>query len=159
MDELRTLCESCGLRNVETHIQTGNVVFAADASSVDVAADLEAAIEAEFGYVVPVVVRDGDEYAAILDRAPFDALDATEDAKLYVTFLHDRPSDEEAATLEAESDDVETYVVTNGAVYSVVRRDTYDPKNFSNSLVESTLGVDATTRNWAVTQRLGELLG
>lgn len=159
MDDLRALCESLGLSDVETHIQSGNVVFDVDRPAADVAADLEAAIEGEFGYDVPVVVRDREEYAAILEAAPFDDLDGTEEAKLYVTFLHSRPGDEAATAIEAESDEIETYVVDDRAVYSVVRRGTNERKRFSNDLVESTLGVAGTTRNWAVTRRLGELLG
>lgn len=159
MDDLRDLCEAVGLRRVETHIQSGNVVFEADGDAETIAADLEAAIEEQFGYDVPVVVRDREKYSAVLEAAPFDDLTGTDEAKLYVTFLHARPDETAAEALEAESDDVETYEVADRAVYSVVRRATGERKRFSNNFVESTLGVDATTRNWDVTRRLGERLG
>ena len=159
MADLREVCRSIGLEDVATHIQTGNVVCNADEAASAVAESLRAAIDTEFGYDVPVVVREREEYLALLEDAPFEDLPGTDEAKLYVTFLHAMPEAEAVDELEAESDDVETYVVGDRAVYSVVRREKYEPKRFSNEFVESTLGVPATTRNWAVTQRLGELLG
>ena len=54
-------------------------------------ADLEQAIEKEFGFAVPVVVRTGEELAAVVAGDPFATV-ATDPARYLVTFLPEPPS-------------------------------------------------------------------
>jgi len=71
MAELRRLCEELGYADVQTYIQSGNVVFETRASEGEVVAALAAALEQHLGKPVGVVVRTGDELAAALGRNPF----------------------------------------------------------------------------------------
>lgn len=57
MAELRSLLADIGCNGVRTYIQSGNVVFTSAGASAGLERQLEQAIEQEFGFFVPVVVR------------------------------------------------------------------------------------------------------
>jgi len=62
MKELRALFEAAGCDAVRTYVQSGNVVFRADAGSVDrLATEVTDRIAANFGYRIPGVLRSAAE--------------------------------------------------------------------------------------------------
>lgn len=71
MVELRAMCESIGLANVRTYIASGNVVFQSPLSEAAVKARLERCLEDYAGKAVGVLVRTGNELAAVLRDNPF----------------------------------------------------------------------------------------
>jgi len=71
MAKLRDLCERLGFSKVRTIIASGNVVFESDKSEAAVKAALERALEAYAGKPVGVMVRTGNEMAAVLAANPF----------------------------------------------------------------------------------------
>ena len=85
MPALREIVESLGHRDVETYLQSGNVVFTPAARAKDdLAETLEKAIEKATGHEVPVIVRTGAELAKIVDANPYTVDDPT---KVVVAFL------------------------------------------------------------------------
>ena len=86
MTELKAICETLGFTDVKTYIQSGNVLFRADANEADVARTLDDALGEVLGKKPGVMVRSRKEMEAIVARAPFP------DAKpsfLIVSFLHE----------------------------------------------------------------------
>ena len=85
MPALREIVESLGHHDVETYLQSGNVVFtpASDAPS-DLAAQLERAIADATGLELPVVVRSGEELRAVVEANPYQVDDPT---RVVVAFL------------------------------------------------------------------------
>ena len=79
-----------GHANVRTHLRSGNVVLDSPLGEAELAADLRRAIEKEFGFAVPVVVRTGAEVAAVVADDPFAAV-ATDPARYLVTFMPEPP--------------------------------------------------------------------
>ena len=62
MDSLRELYESLGLRDAQTYVQSGNVVFRTDAKNIaPVAKRIEDAIERKFGFRPSVILRTTSE--------------------------------------------------------------------------------------------------
>jgi uncharacterized protein (DUF1697 family) len=94
MPDLKRLCESLGLRNVSTYIQSGNVVFESfEENPMIIGKEIQAGIKNTLGMDVRVIVRDQEELKWILDSNPF-IIDRNKDTeKLYVTFLFDIPGD------------------------------------------------------------------
>ena len=87
MTELREIVESLGHREVETYLQSGNVVFRpAKGARGDLAPALERAIADATGHDVPVVVRTGKELADVLSANPYSVDDPT---RVVVAFLGD----------------------------------------------------------------------
>jgi uncharacterized protein (DUF1697 family) len=71
MADLVAMAESAGFRKVRTYIASGNLLFESDGSEAEVKAVLEASLAAYAGKPVGVVVRTGEEMAAVLAANPF----------------------------------------------------------------------------------------
>lgn len=72
MATLRAAVEEAGATNVQTYIQSGNVVLAhASRAARKLTAQLETAIADAAGFDVPVVLRTAAEWGAVIERNPF----------------------------------------------------------------------------------------
>jgi len=70
MAQLREVFDRLGCTEVRTYIQSGNVVFDTRSRSARLDATIEAALEARFGFEIPVVLRSQAAFRAIVDDAP-----------------------------------------------------------------------------------------
>ena len=154
MPRLAELLGDRGHANVRTLLRSGNVVLDSPLGEAELVADLEQAIEKEFGWAVPVVVRSAEELAAVIAGDPFAAL-ATDSAKYLVTFLPGPPAPDKVDALPA---------VEGGGEYRVRGRELYLwlPDGITNTPLGSwkwdrLLGVAGTGRNWNTVLKLGEL--
>jgi uncharacterized protein (DUF1697 family) len=156
MPRLTELLTDRGHENVRTHLRSGNVVLDSPLEETELAADLEGAIEKEFGFAVPVVVRTGAEIAAVVAGDPFATL-ATDPARYLVTFFPTPPAADRVDALPPAE---------GGGDYLVRGRELYLwlPDGISNTPLGSwkwdrLLGVAGTARNWNTVLRLAELAG
>lgn len=83
MPALREIVESLGHRDVETYLQSGNVVFT-PAKRSKLGPSLEAAIADATGLDVAVLVRTGRELADVVSANPYAVNDPT---RVVVAFL------------------------------------------------------------------------
>jgi uncharacterized protein (DUF1697 family) len=85
MPALREIVESVGHRDVDTYLQSGNVVFTpAKGPRRDLGPALEAAIADATGHEVPVLVRTHRELTDLVSTNPYAVDDPT---RLVVAFL------------------------------------------------------------------------
>jgi uncharacterized protein (DUF1697 family) len=153
MAVLRTVVESVGHRDVETYIQSGNVVFTANdsgASRAHLSAELRDAISATAGLDIVVVVRSAADLAAAVERIPFDTSDP---AKLYVFFLGGVPSAEAIAKLEPERFAPDCFEVVGDHLYAFFPEGLGRSK-FTTDYIERRLAVPATARNLNTVRRV-----
>ena len=95
MEDLRDICVSLKLRDPQTYIQSGNVVFgAAEPDLAKLADRLESAIEKRLAFRPKVILRSADDLRKIVALNPFARRAGFEPAKLAVFFLPDAPVDE-----------------------------------------------------------------
>ena len=88
MAELKALYESLNFRNVETYIQSGNVVFESMmTNTAEVTKKIEDKIKQSFGFSAPVILRTQNEFLRVIEKNPFLTKSAEHVTKLYVTFL------------------------------------------------------------------------
>ena len=137
MDDLKALCTSLGYADVRTVLQSGNVIFRAKRAT---AKQLEEATG------VRVILRTENELRAVVADNPFETI--RNPGHLHVIFLDKAPTAEAAAKLRAIYKGPEIIHV-NGAGRS----------KLTNALIERTLGVAGTARNWNTVTRLLELSG
>ena len=153
MAALRDTCAAVGCEDVVTYIQSGNVVLRSKLGPDRLRAALEAAIAAEFGFNPAVMIRTGEELAAVVEGNPYGG-DA--EAHLHVGFLHAAP---DAATRKclAAIDSAPEQV-------SVAGRDLY--LYLPNGMGRADLPVKVdrclrptplTVRNWRTVTKLAEL--
>jgi uncharacterized protein (DUF1697 family) len=158
MAELRDALTAAGFEEVETHIQTGNVLFRTSLRSrPKVIAALEKAMLEDRGFEVPVVLLTPQELSEVYD----EACDFGGGKKLqghYVSLLAEPPKKKGAAELEARSGDGEEVKVGERAVHLMLSTRPYHEATTGNAEVERHLGV-ATTRNLTVITKLTEKWG
>ena len=78
MDELKKLYESLGFKNVQTYIQSGNVIF--DFSDTNISKlinKIEQKIKKSFSYDVPVLIRTKNDLQKLIANNPFTKKDSS----------------------------------------------------------------------------------
>ena len=108
MDALRSLCESLKLRDVQTYVQSGNIVFRApDKDLAMLGARIETAIEKAFGFRPDVVLRTLDEMRDVAARNPFAGRrEEIEPGKLIVVFMGRDPGAGKMRALKTVNEEV-----------------------------------------------------
>lgn len=93
MQDLKSLYLSLGFDDVQTYIQSGNVIFDSHVDDeAKLAAQIKAGIQKQYGFDVKVILRTPGELQSVISRNPFSRQAAVDVSKLYVTFLLSKPS-------------------------------------------------------------------
>lgn len=158
MPELRAVGEALGLAEVQTYIQSGNLVFMADGRPSALERTLEAAIAERFGLQIPVMVRTAREWRTYLDENPFPKASASA-PNLVMLALPKAPLPGGVATaLQARAVDGERVQEAGGALWIHFAGGSGRSK-LSPAVLDRLAGSPVTTRNWRTVVKLGELLG
>ncbi len=154
MPRLRELLTARGHENVRTHLRSGNVVLDSPLPEAELAADLAGAIEAEFGFAVPVVVRTGVELAAVVAGNPFATV-ATDPARYLVTFMAEPPDRARVDALPPAEGGGE-YLVRGRELYLWLP-DGIQGTPLASWKWDALLSRPGTARNWNTVSKLAEL--
>ena len=94
MDRLRQSFEALGFEQVQTYIQSGNVVFKAGKVSAVriVQKNRERESSADFGFSASVISRTSDEIDKTIANNPFLNKSGIDPDKLHVMFLSEAPT-------------------------------------------------------------------
>ncbi|MEM9678803.1 MAG: DUF1697 domain-containing protein, partial [Bacteroidota bacterium] len=90
MADLRQLLADSGFENVQTYIQSGNIILNSDHAAKQVEEVIADAIKEHYGFEVPVLVIQPNNIKTILDDYPFRDEKIT---KSYFSLLFDEPDD------------------------------------------------------------------
>ena len=152
MADLRKLMAEVRAEEVQTYVQSGNVVFR---SSVRGAPKLERAIEerirSDLRLDIAVLVRSASELAALVDGDPFG-----DPEKTHVTFLAEKPAAARVSALDPDRSPPDEFRVIGREVYLRCPNG-YGRSKLSNAYFEKQLDVAATTRNWRTVTKLAGL--
>lgn len=152
MPSLREIVESLGHTDVETYLQSGNVVFTRRGRA-DPGPALESAIEKATGLEVAVVTRTGDELARVVEVNPYPVSDPT---KVVVGFLADA-----VELAELELGDLTGYlpdeVTISGREVYVSVPNGQGRSKLMEALVKRRLRTTLTVRNWRTVAALAEM--
>jgi uncharacterized protein (DUF1697 family) len=154
MAQLRTLCESLGCDDVETYVQSGNVVTRSALSAEELAADLESALNKEFGFTPRVIIREHSDFIRVLDNNPYPD---TEEKFLHVGFMAEAPTKKAIAALGTIDCAPEGYTIAGREIYlNFVNGAGRSPK-LGRIPFERKLAVDITSRNLRTVTKLAEM--
>jgi uncharacterized protein (DUF1697 family) len=156
MDRLRSICAELGFRNVLTYVQSGNIVFEAEDCLSDCVRVLEQKLSGQTRLPVTVIVRTPGELGAVIRRNPFLKEEEVDRSRLYVTFLAGSAARDGLSKLNAIKAGADQFRLSGKEVYLYCPGG-YGESKLSNSAVEKTLSVRATTRNWNTVNRLYEM--
>lgn len=151
MAQLRELLTVSGLEEVQTYIQSGNVVFkSSETNLLNLQEKIQSAIQSDFGFDVPVLVVSPEKLQQVFDACPF-----SEEKKQnsYFTLLFDTPD----STLVAEASQVsypnEEFVIIGDCIYFYCSLG-YGRAKYNNNFFERKLKVTATARNYKTMLKL-----
>jgi uncharacterized protein (DUF1697 family) len=157
MDALRAVYESLGLRNPKTYVQSGNVVFDAKERNLPaLARKIEAAIEAAYGFRPHVILRSASELRVAIAGNPFAERTDLHPSKLLVLFLAGELTAEARTNLAKIKTEPDELIAAAQEIYI------YFPNGMGQSklptaLIEKTVKVPATGRNWNTVNKLLEM--
>jgi uncharacterized protein (DUF1697 family) len=154
MPALRSIVESLGHRDVETYLQSGNVVFTPEGrGGGDLGPSLSAAIAEATGHDVPVVTRTGAELARVVSRNPYVVDDPT---KVVVGFLADKVSLRDISLGDLSPYFPDELTLIGKEIYVSVPRGQGRSK-LMEALAKRRLPTTLTVRNWRTVAALAEL--
>lgn len=153
MARLRAIYESLDCEEVTTYLQSGNVVFRRKRSPAAVAAEVETAIHAEFGFAVRILGRTHGELKRIVAADPFPDADPS---RRLVMFLDASLTPKTAGEL-AEVTSGKDVAILVGREFHLHCPDGIGNSKLPGLLSERRLGVTATGRNWRTVTSLLEL--
>ena len=165
MAELRALSESLGFDDVQTYVQSGNLVLSGPGPASAAARTLEAGITDAFGLEVPVIVRTTRQLSRILDANPYLG-DGVDPKTLHVTFLAAAPAAEPKRALTATGTDAESDGSFGDDRFALAGTEVflhcpggYGNTKLNNAFFERRAGQVATTRNWRTVTTLASMAG
>ena len=142
MTDLKQMFESAGLQNVQTYIQSGNVIFESGEDEEALTKRIERQLEKAAEYKIHVFVRTMQEVQSIAEKAPFTP---QADEIAYVTFLGKKPDRKSQQTLLSFKSEADDFAFKGRELFNL-RRDR-EKSIFSGNFVEKILKMPSTTRN------------
>jgi uncharacterized protein (DUF1697 family) len=154
MNDLKALCAELGFQQVQTYIQSGNIIFLhRKIGPQKLSVQLEQAIAQKFGFEVPVITLTGKELNEVIQANPFTQ-DPSKDLRfLHVTFLSGKVDPSAFDLLAAADYQPDCLALRSRSIYLYCPGG-YGTSKLTNGFFERKLKVTATTRNWKTTQEL-----
>lgn len=161
MADLKTMFEQIGCSEVQTYIQSGNVIFESNETEKQLQDRVEQEIEKMFGITTSVILRTAQELEKILNSCPFsesdvkEAEESCEGESLYVSLMQEIPPQESFEKLKATPNIDDKYELVDRDVYLLFKRSIRNSK-LANNLQK--LEVPATVRNWNTLNKIVSLI-
>ena len=156
MKDVTAAVEHAGYTDVRTHGQSGNVLFeAAGADRAELEGSVERMLLERFGMPIMVVIRSGEELAAVVAGAPADFGSPSLRSDVYFV-KHPLSAEAVLADLPELREGVDSMVAGEGALY-FSRVAAQATKTRVQRLFAMPVFQRITVRSWKVTVRLAEL--
>jgi uncharacterized protein (DUF1697 family) len=154
MKDLKALMEAEGFADVQTYIQSGNVVFRSGLSEAETAARIETAIEKRFGFRPPLFLVTADHLQKLLRENPFRDHEHKGKAQHFM-FLKAPAASADLDALTALKANGEDFKLTDEVFYF------YAPEGIGRSKLAEKIGryvkADMTARNLNTVETLLEM--
>jgi len=154
MADLRAALGAAGYPDVETYVQSGNLLVNTRVGAARLTADVEAALRTDLGLDVDAVVRTGSQLGKVLTANPLLA-DRVPTSTLHFGFCKAKPTAAAVRALADRDFGRDRATVVGSDVY-LCYPDGQGRSKMSGATLEKLLGVAITVRNWNVTTALAE---
>ena len=148
MSALRESIAALGFEDVQTILQSGNVILRGKTAST-------ASIEKRLATIFPTdfFVRTEAEWSALIARNPFTREAKDDPARLVAMCLRDAPSKDSIAALR-EAIRGREYLEVHGREAYIAYPDGQGRSKLTNALIEKKLATRGTARNWNTVLRI-----
>lgn len=156
MSDLRVVCAELGWSDIQTYIQSGNLVFSAGSKPATLEAELQHGIEKSFGLTIPIVVRMAAHWPGYVESNPFRKA-CEKDPHLVMLCLSRLPPNSDAAKgLRERAENGERVAQVGDALWIHFAGGVARSK-LSPSLLDRLVGSPVTARNWLTVLKLNEM--
>jgi uncharacterized protein (DUF1697 family) len=156
MSELRSLCAELGWEDVQSYIQSGNLVFQSQSTPTKLETELEQAIERRFGLSIQIIVRAAAVWPDYVRDNPY--LDASESEPNAVMLVLSKlaPKEDAVEKLQERAVTKERIVQIGDALWLHYAAGVAKSK-LSPALLARFVGSPVTMRNWRTVLKLHEM--
>jgi uncharacterized protein (DUF1697 family) len=146
MEDLRSLFEELGVKNVRSYIQSGNVFFGTkDSNTAILTRRIERHLEESLGFEVAVFLRTIPEFESILGGDPFKSVKVTPEMRLCVILAADPIRDDLDLPLFSPKKDLQIVKTSDREAYVVWYLKNGRPPS-SQGFLDAAIGKKTTTR-------------
>ena len=154
MEELASLFTDAGLKNVQTFLASGNVIFeSGDEDTSLLEENLEQIILEKFGFESQVMVRSMKALQNIQNYQAFPVNDIEQAGAYNVAFLKHELSTDAVEKVMALQNELDRFHVYGNEVYWLCAVKQSESK-FSNVVLEKTIGISSTIRGMRTINKL-----
>lgn len=157
MKLLRAMHERLGHRNVQSYLQSGNIIVSTRLSPKTVARKSAAAFADTFGFSPKVLVVDAGRWRKVVEGNPYASAAAADPKTVHACICDGEPNAAALRALLQRTGGTETFSVSNGVVY-LHAPDGYGKSKFAAGM-EKACGVPMTVRNWRTMESLRSMTG
>jgi uncharacterized protein (DUF1697 family) len=148
MEHLREMLAELGFANVQTYLQSGNVLFSAKGGTpVRLAAMIEKRVSEATRLPISAIVRTPAELQRTIAANPFAKEADAAPRTVHVTFLAAAAPKAAAAAIGKLQSGADRWQAADREIY-LCCPDGYGRTKLNNTALERALGLRATTRNW-----------
>jgi uncharacterized protein (DUF1697 family) len=158
MAELRDACGQAGCADVQTYIQSGNVIVRSAAPPHDLETMIEQVLKTRFNVNADVLVRSAAEWLDYIRHNPFEKESIDEPALVMLALCKATPRPDAVDQLRSRAASGEIIEQVGSAIWIHYPAGAGRSK-LSPGLLDRFAGSPVTTRNWRTVLKLGELAG
>ena len=156
MIELKAIAADLGFLNVQSYIQSGNLIFSARGSASGVERTLETALRKHFDFHVEVIVRTEAEWSRYAESPVFPEA-AKNHPHLFLLGCAKRPIKSDALELlRARATNHERIEVKHDALW-IDFQTSVGRSKITPTVVDKAVGSPVTMRNWKTVLKLAEM--
>jgi len=157
MADLKVHMLELGFENVQTYIQSGNLIFTdKKQDTTALARSIEQKLLEKYGFEVPVLVKSLSDLSYILNHNPYLENVSVGENKLYLCFLFEHPIPNSIEKFKG-MDSTEEKFSFDGDYIFLCFENGYGRARLNNNFFENKLSSKATTRNWKTIIKLYEM--
>jgi uncharacterized protein (DUF1697 family) len=157
MAELRELAAELEWTEIATYIQSGNLLFAANGKPAALEDELEQALQAHFGFTVPVIVRSADEWLGYAKGSAFPAAEIERPKLLHLALSKVPPKADARKALQGYCRAGELVSLRGDAIWIDFVEGVGSSK-LTPAVLDRVFGSTITARNWRSVQAIAEML-
>lgn len=157
MEELRKSFEAINCENVQTYVQSGNVVFTSRyTNGHELRTIIEKQIKEDLELDVPVLILTLNGLKEVVDSNPFLDQNDLNPEFFHVTFLEQKPAFTDFEKILSRLTGDEKIEIRDNSVYLYCPNG-YGNTKLTNTFLEKQFKVRATTRHWRTCLHLLEM--
>jgi len=159
MTDLATLYRKLGLKDAETFIQSGNVIFnnRGNQPVIELASGIEQAIRKKFSYNIPALIRTEEELKSVIDANPFINEDNYNPERLAVIFLYQIPDGTQVEKVKNIDYPPDKFRIIGREIF-IYCPDGFGRTKLYTNFFENKMKVTGTARNWRTINTIYELV-